>query len=308
MRRRAEALTKALTEHPRPSTTALGASSTTAEFAASWLNTVAALRVRPSSLGKYVDRVERITAWLGDVRIGSLRAEQVATWQSQLLTSLSPKTVADTRATFRSIVAEAVNPGLIAKASVGGAGPRRTSPGRWRRYRLPGERVRRRHRDDARATKTEGANGRHLLTPVVVELLRRRRQAQSEERQRAGETWHEIIHEGRPIDLILTTTTGGLVLRQAVTKAVAAVAVAAGVDPTGLGTHAGRSTAITVLYAEEGLELAEIARHVVTPRRRQRPATFATSVGGQARPPKRRVGYSTLRASNVTGPLPTADP
>ena len=91
LRRRAEALTKALTEHPRPSTTALGASSTIAEFAASWLNTVAAVRVRPSSLGKYVDRVERITAWLGDVRIGSLRAEQVATWQSELLRSLSPR-------------------------------------------------------------------------------------------------------------------------------------------------------------------------------------------------------------------------
>jgi integrase len=30
----------------------------------------------------------------------------------------------------------------------------------------------------------------------------------------------------------------------------------------GLGTHAGRSTAITVLYAEEGLDLADIARHV----------------------------------------------
>jgi hypothetical protein len=100
-------------EGPRPSTTALGASSTIAEFAAWWLNTVAAVRVRPSSLGKYVDRVERITAWLGDVRIGSLRPEQVATWQSELLSSLSAKTVADTRATFRSVVAEAVNLGLI---------------------------------------------------------------------------------------------------------------------------------------------------------------------------------------------------
>ena len=110
--------------------------------------------------------------------------------------------------------------------------------------------------------KTEGAKGRHLLTPVVVELLRRRRRAQDEERQRAGEAWQQITYEGRPIDLVFTTTTGGLVLRQAVTKAVAAAATAAGVDPTGLGTHAGRSTAITVLYAEEGLDLADIARHV----------------------------------------------
>lgn len=89
MRRRGEALTEAVAEGPRSPTTTLTASSTIAEFAAWRLNTVAAVRVRSSSLGKYVDRVERITAWLGDVRIGSLRAEQVATWQSKLLSSLS---------------------------------------------------------------------------------------------------------------------------------------------------------------------------------------------------------------------------
>ena len=71
-----------------------------------------------------------------------------------------------------------------------------------------------------------------------------------------------MIYEGRPIELVFTTSSGGLLLRQAVTKAVAAAAVAAGLDPAGLGTHAGRSTAITVLYAEEGLDLADIARHV----------------------------------------------
>lgn len=35
--------------------------------------------------------------------------------------------------------------------------------------------------------KTDGAIGRHHLTPVVVELLRRRRTAQLEERLRAGD-------------------------------------------------------------------------------------------------------------------------
>jgi integrase len=312
LRRRAEALTKALTEEPRPSTTTLSASSTIAEFAAWWLNTVAAVRVRPSSLGKYVDRVERITAWLGDVRIGILRAEQVATWQSQLLTSLSPKTVADTRATFRSIVAEAVNLGLIPTNPVDRVRPPkiRASARRaltaaearavvaasaedrfgaaiallfvqgWRVSELLGLAWSDLDLEAGVATvsrasvyadgvgmmlgppKTEGAKGRHLLTPVVVELLRRRRHIQDQERERAGEAWREIVHEGRPIDLVFTTTTGGLVLRQAVTKAVATAAVTAGVDPTGLGTHAGRSTAITVLYADEGLDLADIARHV----------------------------------------------
>src|SRR5262249_48343124 len=101
--------------------------------------------------------------------------------------------------------------------------------------------------------QAEGAKGRHLLTPVVGELLRRRRRGQDEERLRAGAHWQQKVYEDRPIDLVFTTVTGGLLLRQAVTKAVAAAAVAAGLEPTGLGTHAGRSTAITVLYAEEGL-------------------------------------------------------
>ena len=40
------------------------------------------------------------------------------------------------------------------------------------------------------------------------------------------------------------------------------VAGLAGLDPTGLGTHAGRGTVMTVMYAEGGLDLADIARHV----------------------------------------------
>ena len=312
LRRRAEALTKALTAESRPSMTTLGASSTIAEFAAWWLNTVAAVRVRPSSLGKYVDRVERITASLGDVRIGSLRAEQVATWQSELLSGLSAKTVSDTRATFRSVVAEAVNLGLIptnpvdrvrppktrasarraltaaeARAVVAAGGDDRFGAAiallfvqGWRVSEVLGLAWSDLDLDTGVATvsrasvyadgvgmmlgppKTEGAKGRHRLTAAVVELFGRRRQSQDEERQRAGHTWRQLVYEGRPIDLVFTTTTGGLVLRQAVTKAVATAATAVGIDPTGLGTHAGRSTAITVLYAEEGLDLADIARHV----------------------------------------------
>lgn len=313
LRRRGEASTRALAEGPRSTTTTtLSASSTIAEFAAWWLNTVAAVRVRPSSLGKYVDRVERIAAWLGDVRIGSVRAEQVATWQSELLSSLSAKTVADTRATFRSVMGEAVNLGLIAMNPVDRVRPPkiRASARRaltaaearalvaagaedrlgaaiallfvqgWRVSEVLGLAWSDLDLDAGVATvsrasvyadgigmmlgppKTEGAKGRHLLTPVVVELLRRRRRAHDEEHQFAGESWQPITYEGRSLDLVFTTTTGGLVLRQAVTKAVAAAATAAGVDPAGLGTHAGRSTAITVLYAEEGLDLADIARHV----------------------------------------------
>jgi integrase len=358
LRRRGEALTKALTEERRPSTTALSASSTVAEFAAWWLTTIAAVRVRPSSLGKYVDRVERITASLGDVRIGSLRPEQVATWQSELLKSLSAKTVADTRATFRSIVAEAVNLRVIALNQVDRVRPPKTRSSARRALTAAEARaVVTAGAEDrlgaaiallfvqgwrvsealglawsdldldagvaivSRASvyadgvgmmlgppKTEGAAGRHLLTPVVVELLRRRRQAQDEERSRAGETWQEIVYEGRRIDLIFTTTTGRLVLRQTVTKAIATAATAAGVDPTGLGTHAGRSTAITVLYAEERLDLADIARHVG----HAAPQTTAGNVRHLGRRPSATaaaasrlldpVGFERDRVGRGTGP------
>jgi hypothetical protein len=110
---REEALAGALESRPPSPATALSGSSTIAELASWWSRSVANVRVRPSSLGDYVDRVDRITAWLGDVRLGSLRAEQVATWQAALLKTLAASTVADTRATFRSIIDEAVSLDLI---------------------------------------------------------------------------------------------------------------------------------------------------------------------------------------------------
>jgi integrase len=313
LRRRDEALARALETRPAsPATTALSSSSTIAELVSWWLRTVASVRVRPSSFGKYVDRVDRITAWLGDVRIGSLRAEQVATWQAELLKTLSASTAADTRATFRSIIDEAVRLDLIStnpvdrvRPPVVRARPRRALTATetralvsaashdrlgaavallfvqgWRVSEVLGLAWSDLDLHASMATvsrasvyadgigmtlgppKTEGAKGRHLLTPVVVELLRRRRRAQDEERLRAGPLWDRLSYEGRPIDVVFTTVTGGLLLRQKVTKAVAAAAEAAGLDPAGLGTHAGRSTAITVLYTEEGLDLADVARHV----------------------------------------------
>ena len=110
--------------------------------------------------------------------------------------------------------------------------------------------------------KTEGAIGLHHLTPGVVSALRQRRTAQLEDRLRAGRAWELHSYEGEDVDLVFTTATGGLLLRQTVSKAVTAAAERAGIDPKGLGTHGGRSTAITALYSEEGLDLADVARHV----------------------------------------------
>jgi integrase len=315
LRRRDEALADALTAaaaSPVSLGGALSGATTVDEFARWWLRNVAANRVRASSLGKYEDRVERIPAWLGDVELGALRAEHVATWQTELLTTLSAQTVAATRSTLRSIIEEAVNLDLIATNPVSKVRPPRVArpqrraltaeQGRalvsaaaserfgaavallfvqgWRVSEVLGlawsdldldagiAEVRRAcsYADGVGMVlgppKTDGAIGRHHLTPVVVELLRRRRQAQLEDRLRAGQAWEGHTYAGRPIDLVFTTATGGLLLRQTVAKAVSAAAERAGIDPAGLGTHAGRSTAITALYTEEGLDLADVARHV----------------------------------------------
>ena len=135
---------------------------------------------------------------------------------------------------------------------------------------------------------------------MVVELLHRRQFAQLEERQRAGDAWTSHVHAGRTVDLVFTTTTGGLVLRQAVTKAIATAATSAGIDPRGLGTHAGRSTAITVLYAEEGLDLADIARHVG----HAAPATTSGYVATSGAAPPRRRGCRPASAGpwRASGP------
>ena len=61
---------------------------------------------------------------------------------------------------------------------------------------------------------------------------------------------------------MFTTTTGQLVNRQAVAKAITRAAERAGLDPAGLSTHTGRRTAVTVLYAEGGLDLSDVARYV----------------------------------------------
>jgi integrase len=313
LRRRDEALAEALSAvAATPAGAKLTFSTTVSVFSRWWLRNVAANRVRISSLGKYEDRVERITAWLGDIELGQLRAEQVATWQTELLETLAPQTVADTRSTFHSIIEEAVNLDLIPANPVARVrSPRVPRPQRraltaeqgrtlvaaaaserlgaavallfvqgWRVSEVLGlawgdldleAGVAEVHRACSYADgigmvlgppKTEGAIGRHHLTPVVVELLRRRRTAQLEDRLRAGRAWEFHRYKGEDLDLVFTTATGGLLLRQTVSKAVTAAAERAGIDSKGLGTHGGRSTAITALYSEEGLDLADVARHV----------------------------------------------
>jgi integrase len=348
LRRRGEAISNAVARSPRAAIESFSPANTVAEFAAWWLTTIAAVRVRPSSLGKYADRVDRINAHLGDVRIGRLRPEQIATWQSELLTTLSANTVGDTRTTLRAILSEAVNLELIAsnpadrvrppkatrankraltaaeaRALIGAAADDRLAAAvallfiqGWRVSEVLGLAWSDIDLDAgfaivSRASvyvdgvgmtlgppKTEGAAGQHLLTPVVVEFLRRRREAQREERGAAGDSWPHHAYAGRPVDLVFTTVSGGLLLRQAVAKAIAAAAVRAGIDPKGLGTHSGRSTAITVLYTEEGLDLSDIARYVGH--------SDPTTTAGYVRHLGRRPAATAAAASRLLDPSITS--
>ena len=111
-------------------------------------------------------------------------------------------------------------------------------------------------------TKNAGATGMHHLSAGVVEQLRIRLKAQATERLALGSTSPIHLYEGRAVMPVFTNTRGGLVNRQAVAKAVVRAAELAGIDPVGLSTHTGRRTAVTVLYAEAGLDLGDIARYV----------------------------------------------
>ena len=84
------------------------------EVARWWLETIARHRVRPSSFGRYVDRVRRIESTLGDLNAIALTATRAATWQAELLSSgLASKTVADVRVTLRQVLSAGVDFGLL---------------------------------------------------------------------------------------------------------------------------------------------------------------------------------------------------
>lgn len=109
--------------------------------------------------------------------------------------------------------------------------------------------------------KTPDTMGEIWLSPTSLEFLKARRKAQAEERATAPR-WETVNCDGEPVDLVFTNFTGGLVQRYRVQRAVERAAKAAGIDPTGLATHGGRRTVVTVLWSEGDENLDDIAQYV----------------------------------------------
>jgi site-specific recombinase XerD len=96
--------------------------------------------------------------------------------------------------------------------------------------------------------------------PTVVTLLARRLEAQAAERA-AAPSWETHSYDGEEVNLVFTTPSGGLVLRQTIAKLVKQAARTAGI-PFDLGTHAGRRTVVTTLFVDGHEALEDIARFV----------------------------------------------
>ncbi len=111
-------------------------------------------------------------------------------------------------------------------------------------------------------TKTRGTAGTQLLGPTVMSLLLQRRQLQEEDRARLLGPWPSADYQGEQLDLVFTTAAGTPTLRQHVDRAIRQAAQRAGLEPTGLGTHAGRRSVVTNLFASGSLDLEDVARFV----------------------------------------------
>ena len=111
-------------------------------------------------------------------------------------------------------------------------------------------------------TKTRGAEGIHHLAPISVAHLRLRQDEQDRERHAAGVAWPEHRYDGAVVSPVFSTATGALVNRQAINKLIERTARHAGIDPADIGSHTGRRTVVTTLFADGEIDLVDIARHV----------------------------------------------
>lgn len=110
--------------------------------------------------------------------------------------------------------------------------------------------------------KTSRTAGRQLLAPTTLRLLVAHSDRWHRLRDESDVPWSALSYQGEELELVFVNQSGGLMLRQYVDKAIRKAAVAAGLDPTGIGTHTGRRSVVTNLYASGDLDLDDVARFV----------------------------------------------
>jgi integrase len=111
-------------------------------------------------------------------------------------------------------------------------------------------------------TKTRGATGVQMLGRTVVSLLRARHDLFEADRAALPGRWPTVEYDGEQLDLVFTTADGTPTLRQHVDRAIRRAAERADVSSVGLGTHAGRRSVVTSLFASGSLDLEDVARFV----------------------------------------------
>jgi integrase len=111
-------------------------------------------------------------------------------------------------------------------------------------------------------TKTRGATGVQMLGRTVVSLLRTRHDLFEMDRDAFPGSWPTVEYVGEELDLVFTTAHGTPTLRQHVDRAIRKAAERADIESAGLGTHAGRRSVVTNLFASGSLDLEDVARFV----------------------------------------------
>lgn len=112
------------------------------------------------------------------------------------------------------------------------------------------------------APKTSRTAGRQLLAPTTLTLLAAHHDRSQRLRGERVVPWPEVSYQGEVLDLVFVNPAGSLMLRQHVDKAIRKAAEAVGLDPSEIGTHTGRRSVVTNLYASGDLDLEDVARFV----------------------------------------------
>lgn len=110
--------------------------------------------------------------------------------------------------------------------------------------------------------KTKRTAGRQLLAPTVLALLRAHHERWQRMKESSEAAWPSVTYDGETLDLVFVNAAGRSMLRQHVDKAIRKAAQEAGFDPSEIGTHTGRRSVVTNLYASGDLDLEDVARFV----------------------------------------------